>query len=170
MVIHVAHGDIANLPSDIDAIVNPANSLGIMVGGVAAAIREAGGQAIEDEAKASAPIAVGAAVVTTGGELFTKQVIHVPTMEEPGMKIGVENVRRATRAALLAAARNNLTRIAFPAIGTGVGGVPFDEAARAMVDELRAHRQPQPQEVWLIAAKQEMIPHFQEALRLASLP
>ncbi len=170
MVIHVAQGDIANLPSDIDAIVNPANSLGLMVGGVAAAIREAGGQAIEDEAKASAPIAVGAAVVTTGGELFTRQVIHVPTMEEPGMKIGVENVRRATRAALLAAARNNLTRIAFPAIGTGVGGVPFDEAARAMVDELRAHRQPQPQEVWLIAAKPEMIPHFQEALRLASLP
>jgi O-acetyl-ADP-ribose deacetylase len=168
MVIHVAHGDLTLLT--VDAIVNPANSLGVMIGSVAAAIREAGGQVIEDEAKACAPIAVGAAIVTTGGALFTKLVIHVPTMEEPGMKIGVENVRRATRAALLAAARNNLQTIAFPAIGTGVGGVPFDEAARAMVDELRAHRQPQPQTVYLIAAKPEMIPHFEEALRLASMP
>ncbi|HZS38149.1 MAG TPA: macro domain-containing protein [Polyangia bacterium] len=168
MVIHVAPGDLTQLT--VDAIVNPTNSLGLMVAGVSSAIREAGGQVIEDEAKASAPIAVGAAVVTTAGELFTKSVIHVPTMEEPGMKIGVENVRRATRAALLAAARNNLQEIAFPAIGTGIGGVPFDEAARAMVDELRAHRQPEPAKVWLIAAKPEMIPHFEEALRLASLP
>ncbi len=170
MVIHVALGDITQLPSEIDAIVNPANSLGLMVGGVALTIKEAGGQEIEDEAKASAPVAVGAAIVTGAGTLFNKHVIHVPTMEEPGMKIGVENVRRATRAALLAAARSNLATIAFPAIGTGVGGVPFDEAARAMVDELRAHKLPMPLTVYLIAAKQEMIPHFEEALRLASLP
>jgi O-acetyl-ADP-ribose deacetylase (regulator of RNase III) len=168
MVIHVAIGDLTQLT--VDAIVNPANSLGLMVGSVAAAIREAGGQVIEDEAKACAPVAVGAAVVTTAGELFVKAVIHAPTMEEPGMKIGVENVRRATRAALLAAARNNYETIAFPAIGAGVGGVPFDEAARAMVDELRAHRQPQPSTVYLIAPKPEYVPHFEEALRLASQP
>jgi O-acetyl-ADP-ribose deacetylase len=168
MVIHVAVGDLTKLT--VDAIVNPANSLGEMLSGVAAAIKEAGGQAIEDEAKASAPIAVGAAVVTTAGSLFAKAVIHAPTMEEPGMKIGVESVRRATRAALLAAARFNHTVIAFPAIGTGVGGVPFDEAARAMVDELRAHRQPLPQTVYLIAPKQDFVPHFEEALRLASQP
>jgi O-acetyl-ADP-ribose deacetylase (regulator of RNase III) len=86
------------------------------------------------------------------------------------MKIGVENVRRATRAALLAAARLNYQTIAFPTIGTGVGGVPFDEAARAMVDELRAHRQPQPQTVYLIVPRQELCPAFEEALRMASLP
>jgi O-acetyl-ADP-ribose deacetylase len=168
MVIHVAVGDLTKLT--VDAIVNPANSLGVMVGGVALSIKEAGGEEIEEEAKASAPIAVGAAVVTSGGKLFTKAVIHAPTMEEPGQKIGVENVRRATRAALLAAARNNHQTIAFPAIGTGIGGVPFDEAARAMVDELRAHRQPMPQTVYLIAPKPEYVPHFEEALRLASQP
>ena len=168
MVIHVAVGELAQLT--VDAIVNPTNSLGMMVSGISATIREVGGAAIEDEAKASAPIAVGAAVVTTGGDLFAKSVIHVPTMEEPGMKIGVENVRRATRAALLAAARFNHATIAYPVIGTGPGGVPFDEAARAMVDELRAHKQPMPTTVYLIASRIEQVPPFEEALRLASQP
>ena len=168
MVIHVAVGDLTQMT--VDAIVNPANSLGLMSSGLAAAIRAVGGQQIEDEARACAPIAVGAAVVTTAGELFCKTVIHAPTMEEPGMKIGVENVRRATRAAMLAAARNGYATIAFPCIGTGVGGVPVDEATRAMVDELRAHKQPMPQTVYLIATNQDTVLAFEDALRLASLP
>jgi O-acetyl-ADP-ribose deacetylase (regulator of RNase III) len=168
MVIHVAVGDLTQLT--VDAIVNPSNSHGTMHGSVSQAIAAAGGPTIEEEARALAPIAVGAAVVTTAGELFAKQVIHVPTVEEPGGKVGVENVRRATRAALLAAARYNHQTIAFPAIGTGLSGVPFDEAARAMVDELRAHRMPQPGTVYLIATRQEFVPTFEEALRLASQP
>ena len=121
----------------------------------------------KEEARACAPVAVGAAIVTTAGELFVKAVIHAPTMEEPGMKIGVENVRRATRAALLAAARLNYQSIALPAIGTGVGGVPYDEAARAMVDELRAHRQPKPTTVYLVDIDDEILMCLEEALRLA---
>ena len=49
MVIHVARGDLTQLP--VDAIVNPSNSLGTMIGGLAASIRKKGGQSIEDEAK-----------------------------------------------------------------------------------------------------------------------
>jgi O-acetyl-ADP-ribose deacetylase (regulator of RNase III) len=168
MVIHVAIGDLSQLT--VDAIVNPANSLGIMSHGVSLAIKEAGGDAIENEARACAPVAVGAAIVTTAGDLFVKAVIHAPTMEEPGMKIGVENVRRATRAALLAAARLNYQSIALPSIGTGLSGVPFDEAARAMVDELRAHRQPMPTTVWVIVTRPDQVPPFEEALRMASQP
>ena len=168
MQIHVAKGDLTELP--VDAVVNPANSLGLMLGGVAGALKESGGEKIELEAKASAPIAVGAAVVTTGGELFAKHVIHAPTMEQPGMKIGVENVRRATRAAMLAAGRYNHAVIAFPLIGTGVGGVPVDEAARAMVDELRAHKLPMPQTVYLMATGSDMVFYYEEALKLASQP
>jgi O-acetyl-ADP-ribose deacetylase (regulator of RNase III) len=166
MQIHVAKGDLTDLP--VDAVVNPANSLGLMLGGVAGALKELGGQKIEDEARASAPIAVGAAVVTTGGELFAKHVIHAPTMEQPGMKIGVENVRRATRAALIAAARSEFQTIALPAMGTGVGGVNFDEAARAMVDELRVHKHPFPQTIYLIALTDELVTAFAEALRNAT--
>jgi O-acetyl-ADP-ribose deacetylase (regulator of RNase III) len=168
MVIHVAIGDLTQLT--VDAIVCPTNSLGIMQGGTAGAIKAAGGQSIEDEAKEAAPIAVGAAIVTGPGELFCKAVIHVPTMEEPGMKIGVESVRRATRAAMLAAARYNHATIAFSLMGVGVGGVPVDEAARAMVDELRAHKQPMPQTVYLMATGPEMVFYYEEALRLASQP
>ena len=168
MVIHVALGDITQLT--VDAIVNPANSLGIMENGVARTIRTEGGEAIELEAKSCAPIAVGASVVTGAGDLFCKAVIHAPTMEEPGMKIGVENVRRATRAALLAAGRNGYETIALPGMGTGTGQVPYDEAARAMVDELRAHKMPQPSTIWLIATNNDMIYAFEDALRLASLP
>ena len=166
MQIHVAKGDLVDLP--VDALVNPANSLGLMLGGVAGALKEVGGQEIEDEARASAPIAVGAAVVTTGGALFAKHVIHAPTMEAPGMKIGVENVRRATRAALIAAARSEFQTIALPGMGTGVGGVAIDEAARAMVDELRVHKYPHPQTIYLMALTDELVNAFAEALRNAT--
>jgi O-acetyl-ADP-ribose deacetylase (regulator of RNase III) len=165
MVIHVALGDITQLT--VDALVNPANSLGIMENGVARTIKVEGGDSIEDEAKAAAPVAVGAAVVTGAGQLWCKAIIHAPTMEEPGMKIGVENVRRATRAALLAAGRNGYETIAFPGMGTGTGQVPYDEAARAMVDELRAHRQPKPATVYLVDIDDEILLCLEEALRLA---
>src|SRR5207237_10654136 len=158
MQIHLAKSDITEMA--VDAVVNPANSLGIMGGGVAAALSRKGGPAIQKEAMSLAPIAVGAAVVTGGGKLFAKQVIHAPTMEQPGMKIGVENVRRATRAALLAAGRYNHAVIAFPLIGTGIGGVPVDEAARAMVDELRAHKMPMPQTVYLMATGNDMVFYY----------
>ena len=119
MVIHIAKTDITEMA--VDAVVNPANSLGIMGGGVAAALSRKGGPTIQKEAMSLAPIAVGAAVVTNAGQLWAKQVIHAPTMEEPGEKVGVENVRRATRAALLAAAHHGFETIAMPGMGTGPG-------------------------------------------------
>ena len=165
MQIHLAKSDITTMA--VDAVVNPAKSLGIMGGGVAAALSRKGGPAIQKEAMSLAPIAVGAAVVTNAGKLFAKRVIHAPTMEQPGMKVGVENVRRATRAALLAAARNDLDVIAIPGMGTGLGGVDPADAARAMVDELRAHRQPKPLTVYLVDIDDEILMCLEEALRLA---
>jgi O-acetyl-ADP-ribose deacetylase (regulator of RNase III) len=165
MQIHLAKSDITAMA--VDAVVNPANSLGIMGGGVAAALSRKGGPTVQREAMSLAPIAVGAAVVTNGGQLWAKHVIHAPTMEQPGTKIGVENVRRATRAALLAAARHGFEVIAIPGMGTGLGGVDPADAARAMVDELRAHRQPKPATVYLIDIDDEILFCMEEALRLA---
>jgi O-acetyl-ADP-ribose deacetylase len=165
MQVHVAKADITLMP--VDAIVNPANSLEIMGGGAAAAIRRRGGEQIQQEAMASSPIAVGAAVVTTGGKLSAKSVIHAPTMEEPGVKIGVENVRRATRAALIAAAHHGFELIAFTGMGTGVGGVDRHDAARAMVDEFRAHRQQRPATIYCVDLDDGMVYAFEEALRNA---
>jgi len=115
----------------------------------------------------SLPIAVGAAVVTNAGKLWAKHVIHAPTMDQPGEKVGVENVRRATRAAMLAAARNGFDVVAIPGMGTGLGGVDPADAARAMVDELRAHRQPKPTTVYLVDIDDEILMCLEEALRLA---
>ena len=165
MQIHLAKSDITAMP--VDAVVNPANSLGIMGGGVSAALSRKGGPTIQKEAMSLAPIAVGAAVVTNAGLLWAKHVIHAPTMEQPGTKVGVENVRRATRAALLAAARHEFDVIALPGMGTGLGGVDPADAARAIVDELRAHRQPKPSTVYLVDIDDEILFCLEEALRLA---
>ena len=84
----------------------------------------------------------------------------------PGM-FDVENVRRATRAAMLAAARNGFEVVAIPGMGTGLGGVDPADAARAMVDELRAHRQAKPATVYLVDIDDEILMCLEEALRLA---
>nr|HEX4314972.1 macro domain-containing protein [Kofleriaceae bacterium] len=165
MQVHVAKAELWTLP--VDAIVNPANSLGIMGGGISGMLKRQGGEVIQQAAMAASPIAVGAAIVTTAGQLPAKHVIHVPTMEEPGMKIGAENVRRAARAALIAADRNNFKVIAIPGIGTDLGDVPIEEAARAIVEEVRAHRRPCPETIYLVDTNDVMIANLEEALRNA---
>jgi O-acetyl-ADP-ribose deacetylase (regulator of RNase III) len=162
MQIHLAKSDISDMA--VDAIVSPANSLGIMGGGVAAVLSRKGGPTIQREAMSLAPIAVGAAVVTNAGTLWAKNIIHAPTMEEPGLKVSVENVRRATRAALLAASQRGFVVIALPGLGTGLGGADPADAARAMVNELRAHKQANPATVWLVDTSDQILGHLEEAL------
>jgi O-acetyl-ADP-ribose deacetylase (regulator of RNase III) len=165
MQIHVAKAEIFKL--QVDAIVNPANSLGIMGSGIGGAIKRHGGESIQHEAMGRAPIAIGAAIVTAAGTLPCQHVIHAPTMEEPGLKIGAENVRRAARAALIASDRLQFKVVAFPAMGTDLGDVPADEVARAIVEEIRAHKRPFPETVYLVDTHQHVIDQFEDALRNA---
>jgi O-acetyl-ADP-ribose deacetylase (regulator of RNase III) len=88
-------------------------------------------------------------------------------MEEPGMTIGTENVRRAARAALIAAHANKYSVLAMPGIGTGVGGVAAEDAARAIVEEIRAHKKPFPETIYLVDTSAEMVAAFEEALHNA---
>jgi len=132
MKIKALKGDLTEL--EVDAIVNPANSLGYMGGGVAGAIKRKGGREIEEEAVKKSPIEVGSAVATTSGKLKCRYVIHAPTMERPAMRIGVDNVEKATRAAFELAKSMKLKSIALPGMGTGVGGVKEEDAARAMMN------------------------------------
>ena len=163
MQVHLAKSDITDMA--VDAVVSPANSLGIMGGGVAGALSRKGGPLIQREAMSLAPIAVGAAVVTNAGHLWAKNIIHAPTMEEPGQKVVVESVRRAMRAALLAAAQRGFEVIAVPGLGTGLGGADPADAARAMGNELRAHRQANPSTVWLVDTNDQILAHLEEALQ-----
>jgi O-acetyl-ADP-ribose deacetylase (regulator of RNase III) len=135
--ITVILGDITQ--QQTDAIVNPANSLLIMGGGVAGAIKRVGGKQIEEEALKHAPLPVGKAIATTAGKLKAKHVIHVPTMERPAMAIGKDNIRLAMNGALKCAEEKRIRSIAFPGLGTGVGGVSPEEAAEIMISVLREH-------------------------------
>jgi O-acetyl-ADP-ribose deacetylase (regulator of RNase III) len=138
MSIIIRKGDITRVTCD--AIVNPANSYGCMGGGVAGAIKRAGGADIEKEAMDKAPIPVGKAIATKAGKLHCCYVIHSPTMERPAMKIRVENVEKAMYAALSLAKQLGIKSIAIPGMGTGVGGVARDEAARIMFNIARQEK------------------------------
>ena len=139
-IIEVWKGDITQL--EIEAIVNPANSLMIMGGGVAGAIRRAGGEEIEREARRYAPVPVGKAVVTGAGRLAPriKYVIHAPTMERPAMRTTREKVKKAMLAALRAAAEKGISELAVPALGAGVGGLSVEDSMEAMLDAVEKAR------------------------------
>lgn len=135
--IIVTSGDITKQTTD--AIVNPANSLLMMGGGVAGAIKRAGGKEIEEEALKHAPVPLGKAVATSAGKLDAKYVIHAPTMSKPAMHIERQNIKLAMKGALECAKEKGIRSIAFPGLGTGVGGFPPEEAAKIMMQELKEH-------------------------------
>jgi O-acetyl-ADP-ribose deacetylase (regulator of RNase III) len=135
--IVVTTGDITR--QEVDAIVNPANSSLIMGGGAAGAIKRAGGKEIEDEAIKKAPVPVGKAIATNAGIIEAKHVIHAPTMKMPAMRIGAENVKLAMKGALECAEQLGIQSIAFPGMGTGVGGLQLEEAAAIMVKATKKH-------------------------------
>ena len=162
MKILVKQGDITTIK--VDAIVNAANSYGYMGGGVAGAIKSVGGIEIEQEAVSQAPMPIGHAVITTAGALKAKHVIHAPTMEQPAQLTDIGRIKEATRAALECADRNNLKTIAIPGMGTGVGRVPKDKAASAMVSVIKSFEAHSLEEVILIDMGNEMVKEFERAL------
>jgi O-acetyl-ADP-ribose deacetylase (regulator of RNase III) len=134
--IEVLDADITTL--DVDAIANAANTRLLHGGGVAAAIARAGGPAIDEESRAAAPIGLGDAVATSGGDMPCRWVIHAATMELGG-PTSADVIRRATAATLARADELGARSLALVAFGTGVGGFPLDEAARIEVGEARRH-------------------------------
>jgi O-acetyl-ADP-ribose deacetylase len=129
--IEVIQGDITACA--VDALVNAANNHLWMGAGVAGAIKRHGGQVIEDEAVRQGPIAAGAAIVTGGGSLKARHVIHAAAMGQD-LVTNADLIRQATINGLRQANHLGLTSIALPALGTGVGGFPVDEAAGVMID------------------------------------
>lgn len=129
-------GDITE--SDTDAVVNAANSALWMGAGVAGAIKRIGGQDIEDEAVRQGPIPVGEAVVTGAGRLKARFVIHAAVMGTD-LTTDADKIRSATHNSLLRAEELALKSIAFPALGTGVGGFSYAEAAKVMIDTVTQH-------------------------------
>lgn len=134
--LKIIKGDIAEL--SVDAIVNPANEKLLMEVGVAKAICEKGGQAIEDEAVRKGPIQVGEAVETKAGSLKAKYVIHAVTTNKDH-EVDEFSIRCVCRNSLEVAKRLKLESIAFPALGCGVGGLTPKAAAKIMSQEVLKH-------------------------------
>lgn len=127
--ITIRKGDITTFEGD--AIVNAANNQLWMGGGVAGAIKKVGGPEIEREAISKGPIPVGSAISTSAGKLKAKFVIHAAVMGRD-LKTSGEYIRSSTINALKEAERLKVKNIAFPALGTGVGGFPYEECAKIM--------------------------------------
>jgi O-acetyl-ADP-ribose deacetylase len=139
MKIHVNRGEIEVVAGDIAlqetaAIVNAANNHLWMGGGVAGAIKRAGGVAIETEAISKGPVEVGDAVVTGAGSLKARYVIHAAVMGQD-LHTDASKIRNATRSALKVAENNGIESVSFPALGTGVGGFEIHHCARIMIEE-----------------------------------
>ena len=135
--VEVLDADVTTL--EVDAIANAANAQLLHGGGVAGAIARAAGERLERESRERAPIALGDAVETSGGDLPARWVIHAATMTAPGGTTNADVVRRATAATLWKAEELACRSLALVAFGTGVGGFPIEEAAEIEVDEVRRH-------------------------------
>ncbi len=131
--LSLMQGDITR--QDTDAIVNAANSGLMGGGGVDGAIHRAGGPTIKEECKKIVAdrgrLPAGQAVITTGGNLNARYVIHtVGPVWHGGEKSEPETLASAYRESLKIATENGLKAISFPSISTGVYAYPIDKAAR----------------------------------------
>lgn len=138
--IKLIQGDITKVESD--AIVNAANSSLLGGGGVDGAIHRAGGKAILDECIAirnkQGGCKTGEAVITTGGDLPVRYVIHtVGPVWYGGKKQEEELLANAYKNSLQLAVDNGVKTIAFPNISTGVYGFPKDKAAQIAVSTVQ---------------------------------
>lgn len=128
-------GDLVE--QDVEAIVNAANNDLQLGGGVAGAIRRAGGPSIQDECDTHGPIRVGEAAITGAGRMRARFVIHAASMSlggrttRPSLMSSMDAVFRLAHA-------HEVKTIAVPAVGTGIAGFPIDECARVMAECLSA--------------------------------
>ena len=134
--IELIQGDITE--SNTDAIVNAANSQLTLGAGVAGAIRSKGGPSIQEECNAIGHCPVGGAVITGGGNLKARHVVHAVGPRQ-GEGYEEEKLKKATLNSLKVADQNHLKSITFPAISTGIYGFPLDACARIMLTTVKEY-------------------------------
>jgi O-acetyl-ADP-ribose deacetylase (regulator of RNase III) len=153
-----------------DAFVTAGNAFGIMTAGIDAAVARFFGEGlvgrvqhhIMDRYLGEQP--VGTAFILPTGHPAIPFLVHAPTMRVPGSISGTDRVYASTWAALLAVYAHNIDSdekietVAFPAMGTGFGGVPFDEAARQMAAAYRHYLEPPHRLDWdFVVSRQKAI-------------
>ncbi|NOX44666.1 MAG: O-acetyl-ADP-ribose deacetylase [Caldiserica bacterium] len=136
----------------VDAIVNSANPELTPGGGVSGAIHRRGGPRVTEEAarirRERGRLKTGEAVITTGGDLPAKWVIHtVGPVWHGGEKGEPELLAKAYRSCLELARERGLRTIAFPSISTGVYGYPVERAAEVALRAVKAFLEGEPEPV-----------------------
>lgn len=129
-------GDITTV--EVDAIVNSANNDLVLGGGVSGAIRRVAGVDVQEECNKIGTIPLGEAVVTSGGQLKVRWIIHA-AVNPLGLWADAKSVRNATRNALKRAEEKKVRALAFPAIGTGAGALPVERCAEILIEEVQRH-------------------------------
>ncbi len=141
--LELIKGDLTD--SEADAIVNAANSTLLGGGGVDGAIHRKGGPKILEECKLIREtewpdgLPTGKAVITSGGNLKAKHVIHtVGPVWMGGFHVEAELLKQAYRNTLKLAASKGIRTIAFPSISTGAYGYPVEEASRVALSTVNS--------------------------------
>ena len=135
--VELIQGDITKIK--VDAIVNAANTSLLGGGGVDGAIHRAGGKAILEECykirERQGGCKTGEAVITTGGNLPAKYVIHTvgPVWSKSNSEKTEQLLANAYKNSLNVAIENGVETIAFPNISTGVYHFPKPEAAEIAI-------------------------------------
>jgi O-acetyl-ADP-ribose deacetylase (regulator of RNase III) len=142
--LSIVEGDITR--EETDAIVNAANSGLRGGGGVDGAIHRAGGPSILEECRKIGHCPTGQAVITTGGNLKAKHIIHtVGPVWSGGNRNEAGLLKSAYLESLKIASKKGLKSVSFPAISTGAYGYPLNEAARialkTAIDYLKEHQE-----------------------------
>ncbi|GIW07830.1 MAG: hypothetical protein KatS3mg060_2635 [Dehalococcoidia bacterium] len=134
-------GDITCI--ECDALVCPNNDQLWITDGVAGAVLRRAGESVLREAAAAGPARVGSCIVTSAGNLPAKYVFHAITSGMTGRLIppSIETIQTATRSCFARANELGVRSLAFPALGSGGAGFPFEVAAAALLpvieEELR---------------------------------
>jgi len=169
--IKVIEGDITQM--NVGAIVNAANCYLSHGGGVAGAIVRAGGQVIQEESdkiiNEKGPLQTGEAVITTGGKLKAKYIIHTVG---PKWGEGEEErkLEKAINSVLEIALQKEIKSIAIPAISCGIFGFPKEIGTRIITDTLLRYienHETYLEDVYLIGLGNDISTLFMRALENA---
>jgi O-acetyl-ADP-ribose deacetylase (regulator of RNase III) len=167
-VIRVVVDDLAAVAAD--AVVRPTNGNLEPVTPALRRLELAAGPRFRDLCRVQRELAVGAAVVTAGGDLPAELVVHAVIMAR-GEGVTGDGVRRAVAAVLRQAQQWQIGTLAFPPVGTGAGQLSPEEAAEALFDALLEHQQgaEHPANVLIVVATEVEREIFEARLARGSL-
>jgi O-acetyl-ADP-ribose deacetylase (regulator of RNase III) len=169
-VLKLVQGDITK--QEVDAIVNAANRELVPGGGVCGAIHRAGGESIARECeqivREMGECPTGYAVITGGGRLKARSVIHAVGPVWRGGKTGEDELLASAYRQSLALARDfGVKSLAFPSISTGIYGFPIERAAKIALGTIRSFLAQAPgafSEVRMVLFSPEDLKVYQDAL------